>query len=267
MKIWKKCRRGYGDLSSYVILLLAGCVSSAAEEVRVVPDRLPDGVIPGDMVQVWMKEKLMSEYEDWQENFLRLQEEGGWEEHHRTLRRKMIELVGGFPERTPLKPQVTGVLRRPGFRVEKVLIESRPDFLVSVNLYVPESGRFEAPYPGVLVPCGHAHVAKAHDEYQSMGALLALNGMVGLVFDPLDQGERQQYQRDDGSRPYYGTHMHMQEGVIATLLGDGLIQYFAWDGIRALDYLASRPEVDPDLLGITGNSGGGDADLFHLRLG
>ena len=266
MKIWKKCRRGYGDLSSYVILLLAGCVSSAAEEVRVVPDRLPNGVIPGDMVQVWMKGKLMSEYEDWQENFLRLQEEGGWEEHHRTLRRKMIELMGGFPERTPLKPQVTGVLRRPGFRVEKVLIESRPDFLVSANLYVPESGRFDAPYPGVLVPCGHAHVAKAHDEYQSMGALLALNGMVGLVFDPLDQGERQQYQRDDGSRPYYGTHMHMQEGVIATLLGDGLIQYFAWDGIRALDYLVSRPEVDPDLLGITGNSGGGTQTSFIFAL-
>ena len=137
-----------------VILLLLGLNRAGAEEVRVVRDRLPDGVVPGDMVEVWMKGKLLSEYEDWQEDFLRLQKDGGWDEHHRTLRRQMIELLGGFPERTPLKPQVTGVIRRPGFRVEKFLFESRPDFLVSANLYVPESGGFEAPYPRVLVPCG-----------------------------------------------------------------------------------------------------------------
>ena len=251
-------------LVSSMILMMT--VSLPADQLRVIEDHLPNGVLPGDMVHNWMKGKLRSEYQDWQNTFLRLQKEGGWDEHNRELRRRLTESIGGLPERTPLNPAVTGVIRRPGFRVEKILFESRPKFFVSANFYVPESDRLKAPYPGVLIPCGHADTAKAHDEYQSMGALLALNGMVGLVFDPLDQSERQQYQREDGTRPYYGTHMHMQEGVIATLLGEGLIQYFAWDGIRAVDYLASRPEVDANRLGISGNSGGATQTSFIFAL-
>jgi cephalosporin-C deacetylase-like acetyl esterase len=237
-----------------------------ADELRVLSGDLPNGVQPEQMVESWMNQKLLASYEDWKEGFVRRQTEGGWEEHHRALRQSLIESIGGLPEKTPLNARVTGVIERPGFRVEKILFESRPGFFVTASLYLPDRARFSGLRPGVLIPSGHAKPAKAHDEYQSMGALLALNGFVGFVFDPLDQGERMQYRKDDGSMPYYGTHMHMQEGIVAMLLGEGLIQYFAWDGIRALDYLASRPEVDTNRLGISGNSGGGTQTSYIFAL-
>ncbi|MEZ5275122.1 MAG: PA14 domain-containing protein [Opitutaceae bacterium] len=240
--------------------------AQSQESLTVVSGTLPNGVAPERMVETWMRERIKAAYGDWQADFLRLQKEGGWEAHHRVLREALLESIGGLPERTPLNARVTGTVERPGFRVEKILLESQPGFHVTANLYLPDSERFAPPYAGVLVPCGHAIEAKAHHEYQSMGALLALNGFVGLVFDPLDQSERMQFQREDGSRPYYGTHMHMQEGVAAILLGEGLIRTFIWDGMRALDYLESRPEVDPDRLAVTGNSGGGTQTSFLFAL-
>lgn len=236
------------------------------EEFSIVADTLPNGVEPSVMVETWMRAKIDASYRDWQVEFLRLQKEGGWESHHRELRANLLESIGGLPERTPLNAKVTDRIEREGFSVEKILLESQPGFFVTASLYLPDGERFAPPYAGVLVPCGHAVEAKAHDEYQSMGALLALNGFVGLVFDPLDQGERMQYQAEDGSRPYYGTHMHMQEGVAAILLGEGLIRTFIWDGMRALDYLESRPEVDPSRLAVTGNSGGGTQTSYLFAL-
>jgi len=235
-------------------------------DLRVVSGNLPNGVAPELMVETWMREKVAAAYRDWQADFLGLQSDGGWEAHNRELRASLLESIGGLPERTPLNARVTGVIERPGFTVEKTLFESRPGFVVTANLYLPDADRFSPPYAGVLVPCGHAVEAKAHHEYQSMGALLALNGMVALVFDPLDQSERMQYRNEDGVGLFHGTHMHMQEGVAAILLGEGLIRTFIWDGTRALDYLESRPEVDPERLAVTGNSGGATQTTFLFAL-
>ena len=237
-----------------------------ADDLRVISGDLPNGVPPEKMMETWLKQKMVASYADWQSEFIRRQTEGGWDEHHWKLRNSLIESIGGLPDRTPLNAKVTGVVKRTEFRVETILFESRPGFFVTASLYLPDEDRFKGKRPGVLIPSGHAKPAKAHDEYQSMGALLALNGFVGMVFDPLDQGERMQYRKEDGSMPFYGTHMHMQEGIIAMLLGEGLIQYFAWDGIRALDYLSSRPEVDADRLGISGNSGGGTQSSYIFAL-
>ena len=109
------------------------------------------------------------------------------------LRQKCLEAIGGLPERTPLEPQMTGTVSRPGYRVEKIIFQSQPKHYVTALLVPARRKRFQPPYPGVIVPCGHASEAKGHAEYQSMGALLALNGMAALVFDPIDQGERGQY--------------------------------------------------------------------------
>ena len=258
-----RIRRRVLGIASTLLLMTS---AQSQESLRVVSGTLRNGVAPEMMVETWMRERIEAAYGDWQADFLRLQKDGGWEAHNRALRAALLESIGGLPERTPLNARVTGTVERPGFRVEKILLESQPGFHVTANLYLPDSERFAPPYAGVLVPCGHAIEAKAHHEYQSMGALLALNGFVGLVFDPLDQSERMQFQKEDGSRPYYGTHMHMQEGDVAILMGEGIIRTFIWDGLRALDYLESRPEVDPDRLAVTGNSGGGTQTSFLFAL-
>jgi len=169
---------------------------------------------------------------------------------------------GLFPDRTPLAPRVTGILDRADFRVEKVLYESRPNHHVTANLYVPKGG--QPPYPGVLMPCGHSDNGKADKGYQSLALLLVRHGFVVLSYDPIGQGERCQLLGDDGKPVIQGTTEHTQADIGARLVGWGAATYRIWDGIRSLDYLASRPEVDENRLGCTGNSGGGTMTSYLM---
>ena len=99
-----------------------------------------------------------------------------------------------------------------------------------------------------------------------MGALLALNGMVALVFDPVDQGERMQLLDKNGDYLMWGTLGHTMSGTGSILLGINTATYEIWDGMRGIDYLQSRPEVDPERIGITGNSGGGTQTSMIMAL-
>jgi dienelactone hydrolase len=131
-------------------------------------------------------------------------------------------------------------------------------------LFLPDSRKHKTPYPGVLVPCGHSSNGKAYEAYQTMGALLALNGMAALVFDPIDQGERSQLlsQLPD----LQGTRAHTMIGVGSILLGRNTAWFEIWDGMRAIDYLQSRPEIDSRRIGCTGNSGGGTQTSYLMSL-
>ncbi len=179
-------------------------------------------------------------------------------------RRVIHEAMGEMPERTPLDARVTGRLEGSGFSVEKILFASRPGFFVTANLYLPAGGD-EGPHPGILVPCGHADNGKAYESYQKISMLLARNGFVALCYDPIGQGERKQFLNKDGTPVFpRGTGEHHALGTAPILLGQSLGGYMTWDAVRALDYLASRPEVDATRLGCTGNSGGGNMTSFLM---
>ena len=129
--------------------------------------------------------------------------------------------------------------------MEKIIFQSQPKHYVTALLFLPDPRRFPPPYPGVIVPCGHYKEAKGAPEYQAMGALLALNGMAALVFDPVDQGERGQYLGKDGWPTLSGVEAHCAVGVGCILLGQNLARFEIWDGMRAVDYLQSRPRLTP----------------------
>lgn len=178
------------------------------------------------------------------------------EAYVRDVRAKIQQCFGPWPAKTPLNPRVTGVVERDGYRIEKVIFESRPNFPVTANLYLPTGRKF--PLPGVVGSCGHSSNGKAAEPYQAFAQGLARQGYVCLIFDPIGQGERLQY-TDDRLRPRKGTGTgeHLYAGNQQFLVGEFFGSWRAWDGIRALDYLLTRPEVDPQQVGITGNSGGG----------
>ena len=173
------------------------------------------------------------------------------------VRKTIEEAVGGFPEKTPLNAQVTGTIEKDGYKIEKIVFESRPDFHVTANLYIPTRGR--GPYPAVLYPLGHEQGGKSHDAWQRMLANLARQGYAALAWDPVGQGERAQIYDPDlqGRKLIRSTTEHTVLGVQCLLAGDNIARYTIWDGIRALDYLLSRPEVDATRVACTGNSGGG----------
>lgn len=178
------------------------------------------------------------------------------EAYVRAVRDKIQVSFGPWPEKTPLNPRVTGAVERDSYKIEKVIFESRPEFLVSANLYIPK-GR-PLPLPGVVGTCGHSVEGKAAEFYQAFSQGLARMGYVVLIIDPIGQGERMQYV-DESWKPRRGTgtREHIYAGNQQFLAGEFFGAWRAWDGIRALDYLLTREEVDRRHLGVTGNSGGG----------
>lgn len=190
-------------------------------------------------------------------------------ESPRVLARRQKQLLGDYrriigelpTEKTPLNAEVTGIIECDGYRIEKVIFESRPNHHVTANLYVPSKGK--KPYPGIIMPCGHIANGKAAAVYQSACALLALNGFVVLIYDPISQGERRQLPKSK----WYGTTTHCMLNVASLLVGRSIVGYEAWDGIRSIDYLLSRDEVDKTkAIGMTGNSGGGTQTNFLMAL-
>ena len=174
------------------------------------------------------------------------------------VRREVLDAMGGLPaDRTSLNARITGRLDRDGYRIEHLVFESLPGFFVTANLYLPAAG--DGRFPAVLGTAGHSDVGKAADLYQHVWVSLARRGVIVLAYDPPGQGERFEYldPATGRSRVGAGTREHTRAGQQCLLTGTSIARYFAWDGVRALDYLLTRPDVDPARIGVAGNSGGG----------
>jgi dienelactone hydrolase len=161
-----------------------------------------------------------------------------------------------LPPRTDLHAVTTGKVEADAFTVEKLHFQSRPALYVTANLYVPKKG--PRPAPAVLYLCGHAGTTLKgvpygnHVNYQHHPAWLAEHGYVCLILDTLELGEvpgihHGTYPGREVARPMWWWHT----------LGYTPAGVECWNAIRALDYLQTRPEVDPRRLGLTGRSGGG----------
>ncbi len=187
-------------------------------------------------------------------------------ERQEYIHRKLLEEIGGFPEKTPLHAKITGTLDHPDYKVEKLIYESIPHFYVTASAYVPKNAH--APFPAVLGVAGHSGDGKAYDHYQPVWVSLAKRGILVLAIDPPGQGERFEY-LDAAGKPMAGsggTGEHMMAGVQCLLTGTNIARYFIWDGIRGVDYLSTRPDVDPKKIGVAGNSGGGTQTAYLAAL-
>jgi cephalosporin-C deacetylase-like acetyl esterase len=181
------------------------------------------------------------------------------------IREKVWECIGGKPESTPLNAKVTGVIDREEYRIEKVIFESQPKLYVTAHLYIPKSGA--RPYPAIIAPLGHTPNGKLYRSYQTLFQNLARKGFAVLAFDPPGQGERLQYLNSEGNRSLYGpTGEHDRFGWPALLVGSSTTQFVVMDGIRGLDYLLSRPEIDRERIGCCGHSGGATQAMFLCAL-
>ena len=176
-----------------------------------------------------------------------------WEAKKDLYRKQLFEMLGISPdkERSPLNAKVTGRIKTKLFTVENVHFQSSPGFYVTGNLYVPSG--LTKPVPAILYVCGHGRVKENgvsygnKTYYQHHGAWFAQNGYVCLTIDTIQLGEIEGI--------HHGTY---HEGMWWwNSRGYTSAGAEAWNCIRALDYLQSRPEVDGEKLGVTGRSGGG----------
>lgn len=189
------------------------------------------------------------------------------ERYRKTLRERVLNALGGLPDSEgPLNAVVRGVVVQDGYRVEKVVFTSRPRVYVTGNLYVPDG--LDAPTGAVLFVCGHAAQGKAFPEYQRVCWLLAKEGLVVLAMDSYGLGERYGYvnPRTNNQDVEWGCPEHDHVGAQLLMSGYAEARYFVHDAMRAIDYLAARPEVDAGCIGVTGNSGGGTLTALLMLL-
>ncbi|MFO0908042.1 MAG: prolyl oligopeptidase family serine peptidase [Isosphaeraceae bacterium] len=158
-----------------------------------------------------------------------------------------------LPERTPLKPVVTGKFEGDGFTVENLQFQSRPGLYVTGNLYRPAKATGER-LPAVLYVCGHSPHGRDGNKvvFQGHGVWLARHGYIALLIDTLQLGEI--------AGTHHGTYREQRWWWHSRGYTSAGVE--CWNGVRAIDYLVSRPEVDPDRIGVTGISGGGAATFW-----
>jgi dienelactone hydrolase len=245
------------------IVAFQGGEARAADDTPVSKGANAEEPAPSEMLKRYLLGQARLRFDARRKAIAAIKTPADVERRQRDLRTFFLATLGDFAERTPLNPRVVGTIKRDGYRVEKVIFESRPQHHVTSNLYLPEG---QGPFPGVLLPCGHSDNGKASETYQRICILLAKRGMAVLCYDPIGQGERFQL-LDSGGKPVIrGTTEHTMAGIGALLIGRELARYRIRDGFRALDYLASRPEIDSTRLGCTGNSGGGTMTAYLMAL-
>ena len=187
-----------------------------------------------------------------------------WQARQELMLNKLRQAVGPFPEKQPLKPTITSTIERPGYRIENVVYQSQPGFYVTASIFIPNKGQESGPLPAVVYCSGHIWESYRSAGYQTAILNLVKKGFVVLAYDPMGQGERLGYYdpATQRSRLVSPSSEHSYPGAQLFITGNTLASYFIWDGIRSVDYLLTRKEVDPNRIGITGRSGGGTQSAF-----
>jgi hypothetical protein len=182
------------------------------------------------------------------------------------VRQTMWEILGPFPEKTPLNAKITDTVKKNGYRIENVIYESLPGFYVTASLFIPEN--VKKPAPAILFCSGHSTGVYRLPLYQLPLLNLVKKGFIVLAIDPIGQGERLQYFNPEKGESTIGssTNEHSYPSVQVFLTGKSIARYFLWDGIRGIDYLVSRKEVDPKRIGVHGLSGGGTQTAYISAL-
>jgi len=163
-------------------------------------------------------------------------------------------LLGACPARGPLNVHTIATHQRDEYSIDTLTFEGVPGSVVTANFYVP-IGRPE-PFPAVAVFSGDAPEGKKQAERQRMGQLFARRGIAALLFDSPGQGERLEYYDSTLRRSWVGRTPGVERSHLGhpmLLTGNRLTHWMAFEGSRALDFLASRPEIDPKRLGIVGD--------------
>lgn len=185
-----------------------------------------------------------------------------WIHRQRQIREALLSVVGPFPLKSPLNAKVLSIVNKNGYRIEKIIYESIPNFFVTACLFVPDG--LKGRNPAILFCSGHSVAAFRRPLYQQVVLNLVRKGFIVLAFDPIGQGERLQYYdtKIGDSRIGGPTKEHSYPGAQCFISGVSVARYFIWDGIRGIDYLLSRPEVDPERIGCHGLSGGGTQSSY-----
>ena len=192
----------------------------------------------------------------------KLETKADWVNRQDKVKNILNEIVGPFPAKTPLNPRITGVLKKDGYRVEKIIFESTPGFYVTGCLFIPDG--IVGKRPAILDNIGHTDGSFRNEIYQNVIHNLVRKGFIVFAIDPVGQAEKDEYYDPLLKKSVIedGVPAHIYFGNQCYVSGFSSAKYFIWDAVRAIDYLSSRKEVDTGRIGATGLSGGGTVTSY-----
>jgi dienelactone hydrolase len=252
----------------YFIMLLCLCISSQNLKAQKSPGEL-------DVIKNWIHfsdasnslyHHLASEAFDFLDKrtntITAIHALPDWKRRQELVRKTLLDIVGPFPAKTPLNPRITNTIVKDGYKVENIIYESQPGFYVASSLFIPDGLKGKA--PAVIYCSGHSGLAGyRYPTYQHVILNLVKKGFIVFAFDAIGQGERDEYYNPGtGKSDALISETHSYSGVQAFITGSSQAGYVIWDGIRAVDYLLTRKEVDPARIGMTGRSGGGTQTAY-----
>jgi len=241
-----------------LILLLYACgekIQKENQEFDVPGDSLPNvlGENRSDLIEMTLRSEavLKSAVHQLPNN----REE--WERYRKQLREIIIQKTGvRIDHDLPLDLRVTKTIKMNGYEIHNIYFQTLPGIYATANLFVPDG---EGPFPAVVGMHGHGAMGKLSERVQACGHTLALNGYVCLSIDAFGAGERSTAQ---GEFEYHGANL----GASLMNIGETLLGMQVSDNMRAVDLLLSLPYVDPENIGATGASGGGNQTMWFAAL-
>lgn len=236
-----------------LLLALVFC-STELNFARAQALGLPDRDRPGDQqIQDYLGRLATQNYAKFAGDIVSRAE---WTQRLAEYRQEYLYMLGlhPLPERTPLHATITGSLNGDGYVVDMIHYQSQPGLYVTGNLYRPAKVEPGQKLPAVFYVCGHSRRGRDGNKtaYQSHGIWFARHGYVCLVVDTLQLGEIAAIHHGTYSENRWWWHSrgYTSAGVEC------------WNGVRGIDYLVSRADVDPERIAVTGISGGGAATIW-----
>jgi len=233
--------------SMLILLFIVTC--SFAQEYGT-----PDRGQPGDeMIQQYLRREAERIHEKFAQD---LQSREKWEQLRPTYRQEYLYMLGlsPMPAKSPLQATITGTLEGDGYIVDMLHYQSVPRLYVTGNLYRPSRVEAGQRLPAVLYVCGHSNCGRNGNKtaYQSHGIWFARHGYICLTLDTLQLGEIAGIHHGTyrEGRWWWHSRGYTPAGVECL------------NGIRGIDYLISRPDVDAQRIAVTGISGGGAATFW-----
>lgn len=258
MSRWDNLRAGLlVGLTRLTTVLLATVLLTAVLPTNVAlgqPYGEPDRSAPGDaMIQDYLQRRAERVEAGFRSDLASRDE---WEQRRTGYRDEYLYMLGlsPLPERTPLHATITGTLRGDGYEVDMLHYQSRPGLYVTGNLYRPPTTQPGEKRPAVFYVCGHSGRGRNGNKtaFQSHGIWFARHGYICLVVDTLQLGEiaATHHGTYNLERWWWHSRGYTPAGVEC------------WNGVRGIDYLVNRPDVDPQRIAVTGISGGGAATFW-----
>ncbi|MDR0417238.1 MAG: prolyl oligopeptidase family serine peptidase, partial [Propionibacteriaceae bacterium] len=230
---------------------------------RVGFDEFLDGYYdPSDQLREWVYESTRRRLDAGQSSLDAVDTVDGLDQRVAAMRRLLLESFGGGVR--PAAPLIVTESPRvcDGGQVAAVelVVTGRTGLAIPATVYEP--GSRTAPGDAVLILCGHAPEAREYGPFVQLARSLARAGILAVVADPIAQGGRRWHDWEASAQACLAPvdrvlETHNELGVRGWWAGVSLQRYFAEDAMTMVDYLVSRPDVDPARIGVTGSSGGG----------